>query len=656
MSIDQPIPQRGLTNTFRKPSRFQKNEQSRLYCQHSYGYTIFLGLLLLILLPSTCLAQDSTSTSTSALASSTISSTRTTISSSRTTSISTSTVSASSSSIASATKTYSIPSLPTTVTLPALNKTTPLIQLVLPQVNPIYLTFSICTLTSNTTLLPTILLTTLTPEDDLDDSDNLSFDLGSRPIIDKSSGGIISQNNGNGGGYNEKNNKNGNIWNIILNKGFGNFTLNYENSFKTYILFGLGLEMDGQTLDDLDVVGNLIIQMTASENGPLQTISSSIPFLGDTTSTQALIFSPLLYASLPYEPTYPNYTLPAPQLTFTPLNDLSPESLISGNTSLSNNLTLYVVPTTSNSSPTSNQLDYSTCAISLSVNQTGSLAEKIITKSDSEEPQYSMINDEEGYRHYWTIGGLSPSNNYTAWIKDDQGTWLSPIWFTTKPDSFPCQLVLPTSICPSIAYSAPLPVNSTSISTSSGELISETSPVQTLPDELIKVLIDNLEGFSTSLSAQACGRDLYSHVSSCSDCFSSYRNWLCRLVIPQCGSSTSNTNTNNTAESELDPDSNNIEQQQIIKPFLIDRTNDKPRNNQTYIPEYEYQELLPCLSICNQVDKKCPVNLGFRCPRRKIQNSLQSYAFIGQSSDRGDGSLQGGIPSYDQYGNRWCNG
>ncbi|WVW83117.1 hypothetical protein I302_105135 [Kwoniella bestiolae CBS 10118] len=580
--------------------------------------SFILALAILTLLPTLCLAQD---TSTSSSLTST-SSTRTTSSSTRTTSF-TSSGSASASSSAIATKTYSIPTLPTTATLPPLNASSPLIQLVLPPSNLLYLTFSICTLTSNTTLLPNILISNEDPP---------SFDLGSRSVIDQSSGGTKV------GGYNRRNNKNGNTWNVVMDRGFGNWTMNNTlgDMASVNVLFGLGLENDGETLDEIDVQGGVIVQMSASGDGPLNSISSSVPFLGDTTSSQALIFSPLLYASESIQPTYPNYTLPPAQLPLNPFptDDLSPSSLIPGNTSLSNNLTLYIVPTNSDSSPTINGLEYSTCAISLAVNATGFLAEKAIVRSN-DEPEWSNVDDQEGYRHYWAVGGLSAGTNYTTWIRDDRGVWAGPVWFTTKSESFPCQLVLPTSICPSIAYSAPLPVNSTSSSTPSGDLISDTSPIQSLPQELITLLTENLEGFSNSLLSQACGRDLYSHVSTCSDCFASYRDWLCRLVIPQCSDP-------NLSSSGDDSSSG-----------VVHRPSSDNRNGISF--PYDYDELLPCLSICNRVDRVCPVNMGFRCPRR-AQNANESYAFIGEDTDSGDGSVEGGIRSYDVFGGRWCNG
>jgi calcium channel MID1 len=51
------------------------------------------------------------------------------------------------------------------------------------------------------------------------------------------------------------------------------------------------------------------------------------------------------------------------------------------------------------------------------------------------------------------------------------------------------------------------------------------------------------------------------------------------------------------------------------------------------------------------VDRACPVFLGFRCPLRG-DTANESYAFIGDDDDKGDGSEGSG----DKWGNRWCNG
>ena len=202
--------------------------------------------------------------------------------------------------------------------------------------------------------------------------------------------------------------------------------------------------------------------------------------------------------------------------------------------------------------------------------------------------------------------------------------------------SFPCQLVLPNALCPSLAYAAPLPLNTTN---------SINYPITSLPTNITSLITASLQAFTTSLLTTACGRDLYSHVSSCADCQTSYRDWLCRTVVPQCASSIS------SSREPMPPSPLNFDSP-AAQTFL--RTPRTPRNPAT-IPEYAYDELLPCLSVCNAVDRSCPVFLGFRCPIRVI-SARASYAYVGDDVDHGDGSTGLGVPAADRWGNRWCSG
>lgn len=157
-----------------------------------------------------------------------------------------------------------------------------------------------------------------------------------------------------------------------------------------------------------------------------------------------------------------------------------------------------------------------------------------------------------------------------------------------------------------------------------------------LPESSTQLLISSLEAFATSLSSKACGRDYYSHTSSCLDCHTAYRDWICRMVIPRC----------------IDPQPTDILDQEpsVIPPRTISR------QGNGYV--YDYEELLPCLGVCNRVDRTCPAWLGFGCPYRAI-NANETYGFFGQEDGRGDGAVDpggGGIRSSDIWGNRWCNG
>ncbi|ODO11485.1 hypothetical protein I350_00265 [Cryptococcus amylolentus CBS 6273] len=528
----------------------------------------------------------------------------------------------------------SFSSLPTSVSLPPLNSSSPGLRLNFTDVQSLYLTLSICSLTSNTSLLPRALISASMP---------LSFDLGSKAVRDQSSGGLTASVGGNG--VNKRSSKDGTTWEMEWSYGFGNWSWSSNGGgYKDVgVLFGLGLDKDGQTLNTSMIgSGNVVMQLDASTRSQQSGLTAAYPKLGDTTASQVLLFSPLLYSSIQEQPTYPNYTLPGPQLAFPDVADLTAAPV---NSSLSKNMTLMVVPTTS--SPSEIGLDLSQCAVNAAF-ANASVSGDNNTVVKSARPEWMAIGNQEGFRTYWVLGGLEAGTNYTAWIKDDKDIMSRPAWFGTKNASFPCQLTLPNDICPNIGYSAPLSPNATTINSPTGELISNTTPITSFPDEIADVLADNLQAFSTSLLTRACGRDLFSHVSTCADCYSSYRDWLCRMVVPQCGPDYVNTTSTSTSSSSA---SSTI----FPLPSTTPRTVDNPRNEDLPDAPYDYNELLPCLSVCNRADRQCPVWLGIRCPKRKV-NAAKSYAFVGEHSSFGDGSAELGMASEDRWGNKWCNG
>jgi calcium channel MID1 len=92
-----------------------------------------------------------------------------------------------------------------------------------------------------------------------------------------------------------------------------------------------------------------------------------------------------------------------------------------------------------------------------------------------------------------------------------------------------------------------------------------------------------------------------------------------------------------------------------LVPMTIQRSNNNPRTIYSADPSYPYDELLPCLSGCRRVDRKCPVYLGFRCPLRGV-TANSSYAYCGRDKESGgdcEGEEDGGA---DIWGNVWCNG
>ncbi|KAI9638344.1 calcium channel [Dioszegia hungarica] len=449
----------------------------------------------------------------------------------------------------------SIAAIPALINLTPLNSTRPTIQLSLPPTPDLFLTFNLCSLTSNSSLLPTVLISTAADP---------AWSLGARSTADSGSGGTRE------GGHNRRS-RQGAVWSLVWDKGFGNWTMS-----------GMGQGEQVKMLLSLDVDVNGAFRSGVGAGNM---------------------------------PTYPNYTLPPAQL---PL-------FASGAGSSTSSLTLIIVPT--GSSPTSDGLDNSLCAIRTANISTGGIASARNAVLNRSQPHWMRLGGEEGLRSAWGAGDLvAGGSNYTAWTLDEaKGELSRPVWFATKQAGFSCPLVLPTSFCPSIAYAAPLPLDPTS----------PTHPLSSLPSNITDQLTSNLNALSTSLLSTACGRDRYSFASSCADCHTAYRDWLCRVLIPRCAGGVDTT---------ADP-----------APQVTRRTVDAPRVPGVVLGgDQGYDELLPCLSTCNAVDRACPVNLNFRCPLRK-HGADKSYGFLGDDPGYGDGSADLGVAAGDGWGNTWCN-
>jgi calcium channel MID1 len=139
-------------------------------------------------------------------------------------------------------------------------------------------------------------------------------------------------------------------------------------------------------------------------DAPLHEITRDLPFFGDTTSNQAILFSPVFQNIEIEKPTYPNYTLPAAGMA-------QPDQPTN-----SSNLTLIISPTSSG------------------------LANKVQTGCflSSQLPLGTVANetfwarDEQGWRRQWLMGGLTPSTNYTAYVLLNNTKVSGPIFFSTK--------------------------------------------------------------------------------------------------------------------------------------------------------------------------------------------------------------------------------
>lgn len=445
-----------------------------------------------------------------------------------------------------------------------------------------------------------------------------------RASDDDSSGGTAGKPN--------RSNRAGDTWKLRFDDGFANFTYGWDMSTNEdwnvtdddaanfEVLFGLSLTANATSTapasGNVTVYWQVVDLAHASADVMVTSYRAETGLLGDSTATAALLFSPVIYAPELPQPSYPNYTLPGaepqwPAFVPEPSPLRGPLAGMFGKLT-DGNFTFVVQRTTD--SLLANALGKSVIALALAGAQTA-----------HEATSWTRVNLEPGFRKYAVVEGLQPDTNYTFWIFDrDHLVMYPPALFRTKKQGFRCPLMLPTAMCPGVGYASPL--------------ADGASFLTDIPEEYSAVIADNLGAFSASLTAQACGRDMYSYVSTCADCYDAYRDWVCRMVLPQCA--------------DEDPVPFENVTRYPTAPVTIAREANASRNALQY--PYGYNELLPCIAACTEVDRVCPLNLQFICPHRNF-NANESYAFEGRKNGVNDGQKRNGRPSIDRFGNRWCN-
>ncbi|KAJ7733407.1 stretch-activated cation channel Mid1 [Mycena maculata] len=369
------------------------------------------------------------------------------------------------------------------------------------------------------------------------------------------------------------------VFEITLSQGQGSWTGTFPSGGV------LGVENAGQ----------MPFQIGVSNDVPIHQILNTPPLLGDTTATQALLFSPPFSPQTPQDPIYPNYTLPEANLSV-PTVPSNPT-----------NYTLVVVPTAN----ALTSMPQTACML-FAQNSSGTITNESL-----------WLRDSSGWRTEWLLTGLTDKTNYTAYVVESSYKVTGPIYFLTKSSSFSCSLVSQLPYCPSISYAIPLPA---------------PPPPQVaynsanLPDSITAPLISSLTNFTTSLTTFACGRDFYSPLVTCADCQRAYRTWLCAVSFPQCA----DLNTAPAAAALL--------------------TSQAPNARATAFPSGDsYTQLLPCIETCTATDRACPNFLGFKCPLPQF-NAAQSYG-VGYIDSGADGVQGGGSTGAwsDTYGNVWCS-
>ncbi|KAJ3777791.1 stretch-activated cation channel Mid1 [Lentinula raphanica] len=396
------------------------------------------------------------------------------------------------------------------------------------------------------------------------------------------------------------------VFEITVDQGLG--------TFSAVFLEGGVLAIDGASSDDFS------FEIGASDSGPMHEVLAVFPLLGDTTSNQALLFSPPFDPPVFSDPSYPNYTLPGPSL--------SPPSPPSS----SSNFTLLLAPT---SPQTLTALPQTACMMS-SQTSSGNIANESL-----------WLRDEEGWRTQWIMAGLSPQTNYTAYVIQDSTKLSGPMYFVTKSAVFACPLAAFLPYCPGVTYAIPLP----SPDNSDLSIYDSTN----LPSAISDTLTAYFTNFTTTLTTQACGRDYYSPLQTCADCQRAYFRWLCSVSFPRCGEQSPSTTTSTSATSSPTPTTDTTTIPSPTSALQPQASSSVPRNPAFTSLNTSYSVLLPCIETCQAADRACPNFLGFACPLARF-NANESYGvgYIDGAEPDGQGL---GVPgqAQDRWGNVWCN-
>ncbi|KAG7085887.1 hypothetical protein E1B28_003421 [Marasmius oreades] len=383
--------------------------------------------------------------------------------------------------------------------------------------------------------------------------------------------------------------------------------------------------------------GSGTVQLGLSEKGPLQEHLANFPVLGDTTSNQALLFSPPYAPQPSSEPTYPNYTLPV----------LTPATAPSSTP----NFTLVLLP-----SSVKTQLG---CVLQNSTTTVTGSQGNVVNRTQW------LRDAREGWREQLLVDGLLPQTNYSAFFIQDGKKISGPAYFVTKSSAFSCPLAASLPFCPGVSYAVPLPPPPAP---------STTYDASNIPQNVSDGVTEHMANFTISLTTFACGRDFYSPIKTCSDCQREYRKWLCTIAFPRCGeagpSSTSSTSSASTSQKRRHhlfarlADTLSLAKRKDPPPPAVSALAPVPDTATSRSPFFapfnaSYNVLLPCIETCQATDRACPYSLGFKCPptSRFIDIAKQSYG-VGIVDGTGHNQERLGFAgtSVDTWGNIWCNG
>lgn len=200
-----------------------------------------------------------------------------------------------------------------------------------------------------------------------------------------------------------------------------------------------------------------------------------------------------------------------------------------------------------------------------------------------------------GLQQQFFVLGLNALTKYVAYLVSNfggskfGGAVYQPFTFETMEEG-PCQLIFGLDFCDQVAYSAPMSVDD------------DLGQVRAKYDNHAR---DTYANFSKALDQIDCDTTndaVFSPIRTCNDCKTSYKNWLCSVLIPRCST-------------------------RDIEGYKRREVNDSRSDfiNEEIAPLAGYFEILPCVNVCEAIVRDCPSAFGFLCPTRNDSVRLSYY-------------------------------
>ena len=166
-----------------------------------------------------------------------------------------------------------------------------------------------------------------------------------------------------------------------------------------------------------------------------------------------------------------------------------------------------------------------------------------------------------------------------------------------------CRLIYNLEFCDTVSYA--VPSNSTNYPS--------MSSLASVYDNYTSQAFMNFTYSLEQIPCDTTGEAQYSLATNCSNCSTSYKQWLCAVTIPRC-----------TDFSSIEP---YLQPRSVVNSLVWYENSSRVPNIDNKVMPGPYKELLPCVGLCYGIMQNCPALLGFACPLAgKGQN--HSYGYV----------------------------